>query len=146
MVDTSLAAGNRVSAGRGELATLSLRVRKWLLITAGTVCVVLGVAGIFLPLLPTTPFLLLAAACYAGSSEKFYQWLLYNRWFGRYIRNYREGKGLTRATKAVSLASLWATIGFSAAFVVPSLVPRLALLAVAVGVTLHILSRPTCRI
>ena len=146
MANTGVPTVNHISPGKGELAALLIRARKWLLIIMGTVCVGLGVAGIFLPLLPTTPFLLLAAACYAGSSEKFYRWLLHNRWFGRYIKNYREGKGLTLTTKILSLASLWVTIGFSAVFVVPVLAGKLALLAVAIGVTLHILSRPTCKL
>jgi uncharacterized membrane protein YbaN (DUF454 family) len=146
MVDTSIAAGNSISRGNGEFAALLLRIRKWFLIVAGTICVILGVVGIFLPLLPTTPFLLLAAVCYAGSSEKFYRWLTENRWFGRYIKNYREGKGLTLTTKVVSLVSLWATIGFSATFVVPPLMGKLALLATAAGVTIHILSKPTCKL
>jgi uncharacterized protein len=146
MVDTSLVTRVIASHERGEIISLFSQVKKWLLIAAGTTCVCLGVAGIFLPLLPTTPFLLLAAVCYAGSSQKFYHWLLNNRWFGRYIKNYREGKGLTLTTKVVSLASLWATIGISVAFCVPWLAGRLALLAVAVGVTLHILSKPTCRL
>ena len=66
-------------------------LKKNLLIAAGTLCVVLGVIGMFIPVLPTTPFLLLAAVCYGRSSKRFYHWLLTNRWFGEYIRNYREG-------------------------------------------------------
>lgn len=146
MVNTSMVTGDMASMGRGNIASILARVKKWLLIAAGTICVILGVVGIFLPLLPTTPFLLLAAVCYAGSSPKFYRWLLNNRWFGRYIKNYREGKGLTLTTKIVSTGLLWATIGISAAFFVPGLAGRLALLAIALGVTLHLLSRPTCKV
>jgi uncharacterized membrane protein YbaN (DUF454 family) len=119
--------------------------KKWLLIAAGTACVCLGVAGIFLPLLPTTPFLLLAAACYAGSSKKFYRWLISNRWFGDYIRNYREGRGLTAKVKLLSVLSLWATIGYSAGFIVQSYMIRVLLIGIAVAVSAHILSRPTFR-
>jgi uncharacterized membrane protein YbaN (DUF454 family) len=145
MVDTNTVIGNVASINKiGEIALFS-QVKKWSLIVAGTISVCLGVAGIFLPLLPTTPFLLLAAVCYAGSSEKFYQWLLNNRWFGRYIKNYREGKGLTLTTKIVSLLSLWTTIGCSAIFIVPWLAGKLVLLAIAAGVTIHILSKPTFR-
>ena len=68
---------------------------KIILISVGSLSVLLGILGIFLPLLPTTPFLLLAALCYSRSSERFYQWLVTNRWFGEYIRNYREGRGIT---------------------------------------------------
>ena len=68
------------------------RFVKALYFIAGTVCLILGIIGIILPILPTTPFLLLAAGCYARSSERFYNWLLNNRILGSYIRNYREGK------------------------------------------------------
>jgi uncharacterized membrane protein YbaN (DUF454 family) len=67
-----------------------------LLVIAGTLFVGLGIIGIFIPVLPTTPFLLLAAACYARSSRKFHEWLLNNRWFGDYIRNYLQGKGFPK--------------------------------------------------
>jgi hypothetical protein len=76
---------------------------KGVLIIAGTSFAGLGILGIFLPLLPTTPFLLLAAACYARSSERFYNWLLNNRWFGHYIRNYLEGKGVPLRVKVLSI-------------------------------------------
>ncbi len=120
-------------------------LKKWLLIAAGTVCVSLGIIGIFLPVLPTTPFLLLAAACYAASSDKFYRWLIGNRWFGSYIRNYREGKGISIKVKVISVASLWITIGYSAGFIIHALMLKLVLIFIAVAVTIHILSRPTFR-
>ena len=72
------------------------------MITTGTFFVGLGIIGIFLPLLPTTPFLLLAAACYARSSKRFYNWLLNNKWFGNYIKNYRERKGIPLQIKIIS--------------------------------------------
>jgi uncharacterized membrane protein YbaN (DUF454 family) len=146
MANTNTVIGNVASVNNGEIASLFSQVKKWSLIACGTLCVGLGLAGIFLPLLPTTPFLLLAAICYAGSSPRFYDWLMNNRWFGRYIKNYREGKGLTLMTKIVSLASLWITIGYSAAFVMPWLSGKLALIVIALGVTAHILRRPTCRL
>lgn len=128
-----------------DLRAVLRTVKKALLITIGTACVCLGFAGIFLPLLPTTPFLLLAAACYAASSDKFYRWLIGNRWFGRYIRNYREGRGLTVTAKLLSIITLWAAIGYSAGFAIESVYARIALIAIAVAVTSHILSRPTYR-
>jgi uncharacterized membrane protein YbaN (DUF454 family) len=120
-------------------------LKKTLLIISGTVCVVLGVVGMFLPVLPTTPFLLLAAFCYARSSDRFYRWLTDNRWFGEYIRNYREGRGIPLKQKVITILLLWLTIGFSAWFAVSSWWMRLILLAVAVGVTIHLAMTRTYR-
>ena len=97
-----------------------------LLLVLGTLFVILGVVGMFLPILPTTPFLLLAAACYARSSDRFLHWLLNNRLFGAYVRNYREGRGMPRSTKILTLVALWLTLGMSAAFATSALWLRLA--------------------
>ena len=118
-------------------------IKKWLLITAGTISVGLAFLGVLLPLLPTTPFLLLAAACYVRSSEKFYDWLLNHRWFGAYIRNYREGRGIPLMTKVTAITMVWLTIGYSAIFVVPLLVVKILLVLIAIGVTKHLLSLKT---
>jgi len=117
--------------------------RKWLLITAGLLSVGLGVLGIFLPILPTTPFLLLAAACFIRSSKGLYRWLINHKWFGPYIRNYREFKAVTLRAKIVTLILLWGTIGYSAFGVLHSWLLRGLLLTIAVGVTIHILSLKT---
>jgi hypothetical protein len=116
--------------------------RTWirlLLVIAGTLSVGLGILGIFVPVLPTTPFLLLAAACYARSSERFYGWLLNNKWFGNYIRSYLERKGIPLKVKVLTITLLWITIGSSAAFAVQSFVVRLILALIAIGVSIHIL-------
>ena len=116
------------------------RLIRVLLIIAGTFFVGLGVIGILVPLLPTTPFLLLAAACYARSSKRFFNWLLKNRWFGNYIKNYRDGKGIPLKVMVVSISLLWLTIAFSAIFIVHNIYIRIILIIVAIGVTTHILS------
>jgi uncharacterized membrane protein YbaN (DUF454 family) len=113
---------------------------RWLLAAAGFLFVGLGVVGAFLPLLPTTPFLLLAAACFARSSERFYKWLVGNRWFGVYVRDYREGRGIPVRIKVVTIGALWVVICLSAAFAVSNLIVRIILLLIAAGVTVHILS------
>jgi len=115
------------------------KTKRIALIACGTLCVALGVVGIFLPVLPTTPFLLLAAACYARGSERFYVWLMTNRWFGGYIRNYREGRGIPLGQKALTIALLWATIGATAWFAVSLWWLRLMLLIIAAAVTIHLL-------
>jgi len=80
------------SDGSNQINKISNRLIRWVLIIAGTFFVGLGVLGIVLPLLPTTPFFLLAAVCFAKSSKRFYTWLLNNKWFGNYIKNYQEKK------------------------------------------------------
>ena len=133
-----------VKAGEWPHVRLHVVIRG-LLILIGTASLALAIVGIFLPLLPTTPFLLLTAACYASGSTRLSRWLLNNRWFGSYIRNYREGRGLTQTVKIISVLSLWITIGYSSLFAVNWLPGRLALLVIAICVTIHILTRPTYR-
>ncbi|MGM0401714.1 MAG: YbaN family protein [Chloroflexota bacterium] len=118
-------------------------VRRWLLMIAGLLSLGLGILGIFLPLLPTTPFLLLAAGCFMRSSERLYRWLITHRWFGPYIRNYREHGAITRRAKIGTLALLWGTIGYTALGVLSSLPLRVLLFLVAVGVTAHVLHMKT---
>jgi len=101
-------------------------------------CAGLGIIGIFVPILPTTPFLLLAAACYMRSSEWLYQWLINNRIFGVYIRNYIEGKGMPIRIRIFTILLLWLTIGLSMTFAVQNLVIRIILICIAIGVTVHI--------
>lgn len=119
---------------------------KGILIVAGTLFAGLGLLGMFVPLLPTTPLLLLAAFCYARSSERFYRWLMTNRIFGDYIRNYREGRGITLIHKVMALTLLWATIGYAAWFLVQPWWGKAGLAAIAVGVTIHLLTVKTLRI
>lgn len=114
-------------------------IRKILLIFSGTVFVGLGVLGMFLPLVPTTVFLLLAAYCYSKSSERFHTWLLTNRWCGEYIRNYKERRGMTVRQKVSSISMLWASITLSMWLVAAKLWLVLLLAAIAIGVTTHLL-------
>jgi uncharacterized protein len=115
-----------------------------LLIIAGSISLALGAIGIFVPILPTTPFLLLSAACYMRSSDRLLNWLLNNRWFGQYIKNYQEGRGIPKKTKIIALTFLWITIAYSACFVVDEiLIAQIALLLVAAGVSIHLIRTPT---
>jgi len=124
---------------------LSRRRNRWALILAGNFFVALGILGIFFPLLPTTPFLLLAAACYFRSSERFYNWLMNNKWLGNYIKNYREKKSIPLKVKVLSLSFLWLTIGYSVFFVVNIFLFRVILILIAIGVTIHVLSIRTLK-
>lgn len=116
-----------------------------MLIAAGTLCVVLGVVGMLLPILPTTPFLLLAAFFYARSSERFLHWLLTNRWFGAYIRNYRAGLGIPLKQKILTILLLWVTIVYAVWFVVSAWWLKLLLVGIAAGVTAHLVKIKTYR-
>jgi uncharacterized membrane protein YbaN (DUF454 family) len=121
---------------------MTSRLMKALLVTLGTMSVGLGVLGIFLPLLPTTVFLLLAAACYARSSDRFYQWLVNHRFLGSYIRNHYEGRGMKRRDKVITLVALWAGIGATAIWSVEALWIRFLLGGIALAVTIHIVRLP----
>jgi uncharacterized membrane protein YbaN (DUF454 family) len=112
--------------------------KRRLLIGAGTLSTGLGIIGIFIPILPTTPFLLLAAACYMRSSERFYQWLINNRIFGAYVRNYIEGRGMPVRIKIFTILLLWLAIGLSITFGVQNIIIRIVLICIAIGVTAHI--------
>ncbi len=122
-------------------------VRRGLLVAAGVLFVGLGMVGVVLPVLPTTPFLLLAAACFLRSSGRLYRWLYGNRVFGEYLRRYRDGEGLPLASKITTLVLLWATLAVSAFAGVPPRLwwVRLLLLVVGIGVTIHILRIKTAR-
>jgi uncharacterized protein len=112
--------------------------KRRLLIGAGTLSTGLGIIGIFVPILPTTPFLLLAAACYMRSSERFYRWLINDRIFGAYVRNYIEGKGMPVRIKMFTILLLWLTIALTIVFGVQNIVIKIVLICIAVGVTAHI--------
>ena len=124
---------------------LKSNLSRWVLIIVGSFFAGLGILGIFLPLLPTTPFLLLAAACYIRSSKRLYNWLLNNKWIGRYIKNYLEGKGVPLKSKVLSISALWITIGYSVFFVVNIFSVRVILILIAIGVTMHLLSIRTLK-
>ena len=118
---------------------------KILLRIAGTVLVGLAILGIFLPILPTAPLLLLAAWCYARSSTRLYNWLLGNKYLGAYIKNYREKKGISLKMKFITITLLVLSIGYTSIFVVETLWIRICLFLIAVGVSVHILSFPTLK-
>ena len=118
---------------------MSDKFKKRLLIIAGTLSTTIGIIGIVVPILPTTPFLLLAAACYLRSSERFYHWLLNNRLFGTYIGDYLAGRGMPLKTKVFTLLLMWLAVGISASIVTQNLALRIILVLLAVGVTLHII-------
>lgn len=115
-------------------------VIRWALIMSGFVLIGIGVLGMFLPLLPTTIFFILAAWCFARSSERFHHWLHHNRFFGRYLTNIRRGAGMPVRAKIFTIAFLWTGILVSAVFMTENLYVRILLAAIAVGVTWHLVT------
>ena len=119
---------------------------KNLLIILGVISLVLGVVGIFLPLLPTTPFLLLSAWCFVHSSPKRYEWLLNHPRLGAYVRNFHEKRAIPLRAKVVAITMIWATIGFCIfAVVAQYLWAQILLFAIAAMVSIYILSYKTLK-
>jgi uncharacterized membrane protein YbaN (DUF454 family) len=114
-----------------------------LLIIIGSLSLGLGILGIFLPILPTTPFLLLSATCYFHGSERMYTWLMNHPRFGPYIRSFREDKSIPLRVKIVSVAMVWITLLYCAVFVTDVIWLRTFFLMLAAGITWHILSYKT---
>jgi uncharacterized membrane protein YbaN (DUF454 family) len=115
------------------------RLKRRLLVIAGTIALCIGVVGIIIPILPTTPFLLLAAICYLRGSQRLYNTLLCNRFIGSYVRNYLEGRGMSLKMKIWTLTLLWTAIVCTAVLVTNSLIIRIVLAVVLIGVTIHII-------
>lgn len=120
-----------------------MQIKKYIFIALGFFFVGLGIIGIFVPLLPTTIFLIIAAYFFAKSSEKYYNWLITNKYFGKFIKDYREGKGVPLKAKTISITVLWFTILYSVFFVVNLIWLKLLLIAIAIGVSWHLLSLKT---
>jgi uncharacterized membrane protein YbaN (DUF454 family) len=115
------------------------QIRNRLIFIGGFISLIFGIIGIFIPILPTTPFLLVASAAFAKSSEKFNRWLLNNKVLGVYIKNYREGKGLPLKMKLISLSLLWITILVSMLFLMEFLWVQILLICIAIVVSVHII-------
>ncbi|MDR1582376.1 MAG: YbaN family protein [Prevotellaceae bacterium] len=113
-------------------------MKKIFLLTLGSIFLALGILGIFLPLLPTTPFLLLTTTCYAKSSKSLLKKLLTNRLVGKYITEYQQNKGIRKSIKIYVLSLLWTTIILSIVFFADAIWLKILLGCVAVGVTIHI--------
>ena len=122
-----------------EVEVARNRLARLLWTTAGTLSLAVGVIGIILPVLPTTPFFLIAAACYLRGSKKMYDKLVKNRYFGGYLRDYMEGRGVSKRATVVSITSLWVLILLSAVFATNDLIIRAVLIVVATAVTIHLL-------
>lgn len=115
---------------------------RFALLAVGWLCVALGVIGIFLPVLPTTPFLLLAAACFVRSSKRFYLWLVLHPRLGPWVRDYLDGQGIPRKAKGYAIGLMWLSIALSC-YLVPLPWARAFMLTSAVLVSIYILRQKT---
>lgn len=122
------------------------KIIKAFLILCGTTSLLLGIIGIFLPGLPTTPFLLLSAYCFSKSSEKLHHWLLNHKWFGEYIRDFQSGKGIRMKHKLTAIFFIWVTIPTTALYFTPLIHVKILLFVIAIGVTSYLLYLPTRKV
>jgi uncharacterized membrane protein YbaN (DUF454 family) len=129
-----------MDAGRPPQVAFAGRLRRTLLFIAGSLSLVVGMIGIIVPVLPTTPFLLLSAICYARSSSRCYRWLVTNRVFGRYLDDYLQGRGVDWKVRSGALLLLWSVITLTAVLFTDRLWVRLLLFLMAVAVTVHVVS------
>ncbi len=113
-----------------------------LLLVTGTCCVGLGVLGVFLPVLPTTPFLLLAAGCYARSSERMHQRLLASPVLGNLIDEWQTNGSIPRRSRTIAIGMIVICFGFSIGFVIPNIVGQLAMFAIGTGVVVFLCRLP----
>jgi uncharacterized protein len=116
------------------------RFVKSVFLTAGIASLVLGFIGIFLPLLPTTPFVLLAAYCFARSSERFHRYIMQHKTFGKMVTDFYENKIITVKTKIVALSSMWAMLLLSVIFFMPIIWVKLVVVGIGVAVSAYLLS------
>ena len=111
----------------------------------GLTSMTLGLIGIPVPGLPTTPFMILAAACFARSSQRFYDWVINNKLFGTHVKSFREGNGIPKRSKPMILATMWTFVLFAVLVAIPDDVPisKAATLILALIGTIFILRIPS---
>lgn len=117
--------------------------RRIIYIILGSFFLILGAVGIFVPLLPTTPFWLLTCWFYLRSSEKLYNWAMSNRYFGTYIRNFLVDKAIPLRSKIISVSIMWLSAILTSLYLIEYLWVKILLILISAGVTWHILSFPT---
>jgi len=121
---------------------MKVSIIRYFLAATGLLSTALGVAGIFIPVLPTVPLLLLAAACFARSSERFHGWLLGHPYLGPMIRDYMDGQGIPLRAKIVAISTIWISISISTLFLIPLFWVKVFLIAIGLCVTIYLLRLP----
>ena len=117
------------------------RIKHSLLMAAGVLSLALGVLGIFLPLMPTVPFVLLSAYCFARSSKRLHDRLVSNKYFGSIIQNFEFGRGIPRRIKLIAISTVWMSMGVSCWIIAQPLL-CLALAAIGLGVSIYLYRLP----
>lgn len=128
-----------------ELYIANSRTMRCLYIGAGFVSLTLGIIGLLLPIFPTSPFLILAAAAFARGSERCYHWLLNNRYCGQTIRSWRNNEGLTIRAKSLITLAIIGSLAISTLFFVPFIPVKIILTLIGMAVTVYIWRQPTKR-
>ena len=121
------------------------KISRVLWFTAGFIVMTIGLIGIIVPGLPTTPLMILAAACFGKSSQRFYDWIINNKMFGQHVKNYREGNGIPKKSKPIILVTMWTFVLFAVLIAIPDSAPpvsKIATLVLAVIGTIFILRIP----
>jgi uncharacterized membrane protein YbaN (DUF454 family) len=121
---------------------IKITTRHYLLMTIGWLSVILGVIGAFLPILPTTPFILFAAWCFARSSERFHKWITDNKYFGPIITEWENGNGISRKIRTRALLMMWFSLCFSM-LVVRQWWAVLLLISIGFFATLYLFKQPS---
>lgn len=120
-------------------------LKKWVLISLGSFSLVLGVIGLFVPILPTTPFLLLASFCFMHSSKSLYHKLIEHRIFGTYIQNYMIHRSASKRAKWVAMMMLWISLSISI-YMISNALMRILLAGIGLFVSIHVLSLKTLKL
>ncbi|WP_058306840.1 YbaN family protein [Gracilibacillus massiliensis] len=108
---------------------------------AGSLSLIIGLIGIVVPLLPTTPLVILAAFCFGKSSKALHHWLVTNKYFGRYLMDYQSGKGVPIRIKIFAVMIVWTSVLFTLT-VIPLLYVKIFMIGVAIFVTIFIFTSP----
>jgi len=116
---------------------------RWVLISCGWISIVCGVIGIFLPIMPTVPFLLLAAACFAKSSDRFHRWLMEHNHLGPLLHDYLKGAGIPLRAKMMAISMIWVSFPTSVILFANALWLKALLIAAAVAISSYLLFLPT---
>lgn len=123
--------------------TVTNPLKRGIYFSVGIISLVIGIVGVFLPVIPTTPLILLSAWCFFRSSSRLYRWVVSNERLGPTIVNFQEGRGITTKTKIRAVVMMWLTISVSVYFFITNIYLITFLYLIAIGVTIYLFRLPT---